>query len=213
MRRELVSTNQIAKGCTPILVLIWLACAPLQGRRAIDENLASLRPISITVVSGVPRDAGVRAELAQMQARDGLTIAEYEHSLQIVDFEKRKAFRWEPFPSYLAGGGTMTRDGTQIAFQLSRSRQPSLILGIIKADNSNVREFSDVVSPGQMCWSNDMAHLAMGTVDVTTTTFRLTVLDIETNSVETLLHTSIDSLRSVGRLMVGKSPSNRAAMQ
>lgn len=133
----------------------------------------------------VPRDVGVRAELAQMQSRDGLTIANFgpQDGLRIVDFEKRKSFRLKPFPDFRASQGTVSRDGTLVAFSLQRPTQvPASALAIMKSDNSDLREFPNVARPGEMCWSNDMAHLATGTVDATTATFRLTLLDIEANS-------------------------------
>ena len=137
------------------------------------------------VVSG---DVGVRAELAAMQSRDGLTVADYgPHGLRIVNFEKRESFRGKPFPDYRASQGTVSRDGTLVAFALLRPTQvPSIALGIMKADNSDLRELLNTANPGQMCWSYDMMRLAMGTVDVTTATFRLTMLDTATNSVKEL---------------------------
>jgi hypothetical protein len=133
----------------------------------------------------VPRDVGVRAELVQMQSRDGLTIANFgpQDGLRIVDFEKRKSFRHKPFPDFRASQGTVSKDGTLVAFSLQRPTQvPPSALAIMKSDNSDLREFPNVARPGEMCWSNDMAHLATGTVDATTATFRLTLLDIEANS-------------------------------
>jgi hypothetical protein len=137
----------------------------------------------------VSEDVGVRVELAEMQSRVGLTIADYgPHGLRIVNFEKRRSFRGKPFPDYRASQGTVSRDGTLVAFALLRSSQvPPMALAIMKADNSDLREFLNVARPGEMCWSNDMAHLAMGTVDVTTTTFRLTLLEIEANSARDLV--------------------------
>ena len=137
------------------------------------------------VVSG---DVGVRAEISEMQSRDGLTIADYgPHGLRIVNFEKRKSFRGKPFPDYRASQGIVSRDGTLVAFALLRPTQvPSIALGIMKADNSDLRELLNIAHPGQMCWSYDMTHLAMGTVDPTTATFRLTLLEIEGNSARDL---------------------------
>jgi hypothetical protein len=132
------------------------------------------------VVSG---DVGVRAELAETQSREGLTIADYgSHGLRIVDFYQRKAFRGVPLPDSRAAGGTVTQDGTMVAFALLRPTQvPSIALGMMKADNSDLRELLNIAHPGQTCWSYDMTHLAMGTVDLTTAKFRLTLLDIKAN--------------------------------
>jgi WD40-like Beta Propeller Repeat len=163
--------------------MISLACT-LSSRPTIDVRFDS--PMFI-VKSGEPsalaQDPGVRGELAETQSRDGLTIADYgSHGLRIVDFFNRKAFRGAPLPDSRAAGGTVSQDGTMVAFALLRPTQvPSIALGMMKADNSDLRELLNIAHPGQMCWSYDMTHLAMGTVDLTTAKFRLTLLDIKAN--------------------------------
>jgi hypothetical protein len=182
-------SKPIIKILTSLVLMVSLACTPSNSTPSIDARLDSRTLIFKSAEpSVVPGDPGVRAELAEMQSRDGLTIADYgPHGLRIVDFFKRKAFQGIPFPDYRAAGGTVSRDGTLVAFALHRPTQvPPMALGIMKADNSDIREFLSVARPGQMCWSYDMAHVAMGTVDVKTTTFRLTVLDIEANSARDL---------------------------
>jgi hypothetical protein len=189
MKGRTALLSLIMKIRAPLVLMISLACTPSNSRPTIDGRLDSR---TIIVKSAEPSalagDPGVRAELAEIQSRDGLTIADFgPHGLRIVDFYKRKAFQGVPLPNFRAAGGTVSQDGTLVAFALDRPTQvPSIALGIMKADNSDLREFLNVARPGEMCWSYDMAHLAMGTVDVTTTTFRLTVLDIEPNSARDL---------------------------
>jgi hypothetical protein len=181
--------NLTTKFWIPLAFMILLACLSSSGTPPIHERSDSAWSSPTVAVSPVaPEDGGVRAELADLQARDGLTIADYDdHGLRIVNFEKRRAFRGKPIPDHRAGGGTITRDGTLIAFQLLRLGQnPSVALGIMKADNSDIREFLNVRSPGQMCWSNDMTHIAMATATQDMGTHRLGVLDIEKASVQEL---------------------------
>jgi hypothetical protein len=68
---------------------------------------------------------------------------------------------------------------------LNSSPRPTsrMILGVMKTDNSDLREFPSVRNPGLMCWSNDMSEIAMGTINTTNTTFRLEILNIATESV------------------------------
>jgi hypothetical protein len=181
--------NPTTKFWIPLTLVILLVCVPSNGKPPVDGSSDSPRSSSREAVSpAIAEDVGVRAELAEMQSRDGLTIADYgPHGLRIVNFQKRKSFRGNPFPDYRAERGTVSRDGTLVAIALHRpSEVPPSALGIMKADNSDLREFLNVARPGEICWSDDMTHLAMGTVDVTTTTFRLTLLDIEANLVRDL---------------------------
>jgi Tol biopolymer transport system component len=168
--------------------MISLACT-LSSRPTVDVRFDA--PTFIVKSAEPPaldEDTGVRGELAETQSREGLTIADYgSHGLRIVDFYKRKVFRGVPLPDSRAAEGTVSQDGTMVAFALLRPTQvPSIALGIMKADNSDLRELLNIAHPGQMCWSYDMIHLAMGTVDPTTATFRLTVLDTATNFVKDL---------------------------
>ena len=172
--------NRMPSVLLPLLVLTSVCCMALPWRKGAEEELALPASVPGTIPSTVPGDIGMRAELAQLQARNGLAIASYEHSL--VDFQKRKAFRWQPVPSYLAGGGTVSADGTEIALQLLKRGQQ---FGIVQTDNRSLREFSDLASPGQMCWSHEMVYIAMaaGTGVFGQPASRLKVLHIESKSV------------------------------
>jgi Tol biopolymer transport system component len=130
----------------------------------------------------------VRSELIGLQVRDGLTIASYgPRGLRIVDFEKRKALLGRPFPNHRAFGGTVSNDGGQVAFTLkSLSISPPLTLGVMKIDNSDLREFPSVRNPAEMCWSYDMSRIAMGIVNTRNTTLRVAVLNVATDSVQDL---------------------------
>jgi Tol biopolymer transport system component len=102
-----------------------------------------------------------------------------------VDFKNRKAFVGKPFPNHRAARGALSNDGSQVAFALNSGPKPTspLILGVMKTDNSDLREFPSARNALRMCWSNDMSQIAMGAVNTTNTTFRLEVLNIATESV------------------------------
>jgi Tol biopolymer transport system component len=117
--------------------------------------------------------------------KDGLTIASYgPDGLRIEDFKRRKAVLGKPFPNHRGQIGSVSKDGSQVAFSLNSGPRPtSLILGVMKTDNSDLREFPYVRHPGLICWSNDMSQIAMGRVNTTNSTFRLEILNIGTESV------------------------------
>jgi dipeptidyl aminopeptidase/acylaminoacyl peptidase len=175
--------SRIIKGWMILMVLS--VGMPYHGGRTANKQFVSSRLTSELFRTTHEAKGGVRAELIRMQAQDGLTIAWYDpHGLEIVKFDKRTVLQGKNVRVQFAGGGTISRDGTQIAFQLRRpTKDPALTLGIMKADNTDLREFLNVVSPGQMCWSNDMAYVAMLTVIKNMPSFSLKVLDLESQSV------------------------------
>jgi WD40 repeat protein len=184
----LISRNSVTRVVRPEIVLVIFAACVTLHVGATEERVGSQLTSKSIEPALAHENNEVREELTRMQTQEGLTIAGYDdHGLRIVNFEKRKAFRGKPIPDNRAGGGTITRDGSLIAFQLLRLGQnPSVALGMMKADNSDIREFTNVRSPGQMCWSYDLTHLAMATATQDMSSHRLAVLDIETESVQDL---------------------------
>jgi WD40 repeat protein len=176
------------KQAKAVLLLFCLTSVPLLSGHVTSEPLSSTASPSNIASSNAARDDTVRAELVGLQARDGLTIASYgPRGLRIVDFKKRKAILGKPFPNHRAQGGTVSHDGDQVAFTLkSLSTSPPWTLGVMKTDNSDLREFPSVRNSWDMCWSYDMSRIAMGTLNTTNSTLRLTVLNIATESVREL---------------------------
>jgi hypothetical protein len=178
--------KRIVRQARPVLLLFWLASLPFLSSQATREHLALTGSLPRSASSNSATDGDVRAELVGLQMKDGLTIASYGPAgLRIVDFKKRKAFVGKPFPNHRAARGTLSNDGSQIAFGLNSGLRPTsrLILGVMKTDNSDLREFPSARNALRMCWSNDMSQIAMGTVNTTNSTFRLEILTIATESV------------------------------
>jgi WD40 repeat protein len=176
------------KQAGPVLLLVCLTFVALLSRPVTSEHLSSTASPSKITSSNAAKDDTVLAELIGLQVRDGLTIASYgPRGLGIVDFKKRKALLGKPFPNHRGFQGTVGNDGVQVAFALrSLSLSSPLTLGVMKTDNSDLREFPSVRNPGEMCWSNDMSRIAMGTVNTRNSALRLTVLNIATESVREL---------------------------
>jgi dipeptidyl aminopeptidase/acylaminoacyl peptidase len=171
-----------------ILPLAWLLWAPLYNYPGANHYFPLPTWAAVVMPSDPVTRDNVRSELVELQARDGLAIAEYDsHGLRIVDFEKRKAILGKPFPDYRAQGGTVSSDGSRIAFTLkSLTQSPPWVLGIMRTDNSDLREITSVRNPVEMCWSRDMARIAMGAVDTKSKTLQLTVVTFATESAKEL---------------------------
>ena len=171
-----------------ILLLAWPLLVPLYNYDGADHYFPSPTRTVTVKPSGAVTHGGVRSELVKLQVRDGLGIAEYDSKgLRIVDFEKQKAILGKPFPDYRAQRGTVSSDASRIAFTLkSLTQSPPWVLGIMKIDNSDLREIPSIRNPVEMCWSHDMARIAMGAVDTKSKTLQLTVLNVATESVREL---------------------------
>lgn len=176
------------KDWTQIIVVAALAVVPHSGVGTPSERFNSSPPVSELFRTTDAPNSGVLAELARMQANEGLAIAWYEHDgPRIVKFDTRSVLRGRSLVGRIAGAGVFSRDGTQIALQLDRpTEEPPLSLGIMNADNSDLREFLNVARPGLMCWSYDMKHVAVVTVNKDGSTTNLKVLDLESRSVRNI---------------------------
>lgn len=171
-----------------ILLVAWLLWAPLYNFHGADHYFQSPTWAAMVMPADAVTRDNVRSELVELQARNGLGIAEYDsRGLRIVDFEKRKAILGKPFPDHRAQRGTVSSNASRIAFTLkSLTQSPPWVLGIMRIDNSELREIPSVRNPVEMCWSHDMARIAMGAVDTKSKTLQLLVLSVATESVKTL---------------------------
>ena len=167
-------------------IAILLLLASIVSSETIPMEKQSLSAILMFEFRFPPEPIGaVRTELIRMQEQDGLTLAWYDpHGPEIVKFDSRTILRGKNLAGQNAGTGTFSRDGTQIALQLGRPTQdPPLILGIMKPNNSDLREYVSVARLGPICWSNNMANIATLVVTKDRQTFNLKVLDIDSKSV------------------------------
>ncbi|MGH9699923.1 MAG: TolB family protein [Candidatus Acidiferrales bacterium] len=176
--------NQNTKRWALILLAIPLFLVAALDDGAVGRRVFSSRPSSESLWTAPSFSTGVRAELVQMQATDGLTIGWLEHDGPvIVKFDKRAVIRGRLLPGQSVGGGTISRDGSQIALMLHDAPFQVPILGIVRADGSDLREFSNLEGAGPRGWSYDMSRLAMTVLNARQTRLSLEVLDLASKSV------------------------------
>jgi len=103
----------------------------------------------------------VRAELARLQKETGLTLASFYRSVESVMFADRALHAGkELLPVGTALEGVISRDGTEIVFEHTRSQHGDS-LGIVRRDGSNLRDYPHIVAAYNLCWSYDKSKLAM----------------------------------------------------
>jgi len=111
---------------------------------------------------GAMAEEPVRQELARQQQETGLTLASIYGKMATVGFAGR-SYKEEKLQ--VTNGppneGAVSRDGENIAFELSSDRPYRRFLGTARVDGSGFREYPDVVSPNSFCWSNDKSKLAL----------------------------------------------------
>jgi Tol biopolymer transport system component len=106
-----------------------------------------------------PRES-VHDELVRLQRESGLTLAAYYRGLDTVLFSERASFQGGELSSVKALEGVVSRDGTEIAFNLwLRSGRTSL--GIMHPDGTGLQDFPEAAAGYMLCWSYDNSRLAM----------------------------------------------------
>jgi hypothetical protein len=164
-----------------IPIILWASGdQKLPARNGVSPYSASYE----SSAAGLTRLKGsVRSELIRLQGETGLTIGWYEHDgPEIVRFDKRIVLRSRSLAGQMIGGGTISRDGTQIALTLHNEAGQVSTLGIIQADGSNLREFRNVERLSPRGWSYDMSRLAMVVISGDQSRLSLKVLDLGSKS-------------------------------
>jgi WD40 repeat protein len=128
----------------------------------------------------------VRDELARGQANTGLTLATFEGSLQTLSFRDHSFVQGKRLLGGLPKLGAVSPDGQEIAAQLynfEQRRKPSL--GIFGIDGANLREYSDIGVPIEVCWSYNKSELIVNVQDLGESPDPiLKILDVSSNSTQ-----------------------------
>jgi len=106
-------------------------------------------------------EEGVRAQLASLQKETGLTLAGFAWGIEMINFDRRAvSIENIPPPAGRAQDGWLSPDGIEIAFVRDHtSNNPALV--IVRKDGTGMRNFPEIVHPGNMCWSSDKSELAV----------------------------------------------------
>jgi Tol biopolymer transport system component len=118
--------------------------------------------IVLGLAAGLLAQEPVRQELVRQQQQTGLTLASFYRDLTTVNFSDRSD---EEKKMQLSSGlpveGAVSRDGEYVALSLSFDHPYRTYLGITLRDGSALKEYPDVVSPSDMCWSFDRSKIAL----------------------------------------------------
>jgi hypothetical protein len=163
------------------LLVLGAVCATISGYEMPFGRHSSMNK---TLSESEGTTEAVRAELARLQKKSGLTLTTFYRGLSIVSFESRaETHRPEGFKSD-ALWGAVSRDGNKIALQLSHLGEhyvPSL--GITAIDGSNLRSYLEIPAPIDICWSYDGSKLAISTQNSPPDP-TLEVLDLNSGSIQ-----------------------------
>jgi Tol biopolymer transport system component len=102
----------------------------------------------------------VHDELVRLQRQSGLTLAAYYRGLDTVIFSKRESFQEAELSSVKALEGVVSRDGTEIAFNLWLPNSGSS-LGVMHPDGTGLQGIREAAAGYNFCWSFDNSNLAM----------------------------------------------------
>jgi WD40 repeat protein len=135
--------------------------------------------VALVVFAQASPKESVRAELVRLQNQSGLTLISFEGAgsdgpVYIVAFADRSLPERQLLKEGISGVRAITPDGTEIAFEHRRNTGRTFsiptgkelpeyrtYLGIIRRDGSNLREYTDLDEPYDLCWSPDRSVLAL----------------------------------------------------
>jgi WD40-like Beta Propeller Repeat len=124
----------------------------------------------------------VRQELIRLQRQFGLTLVTIEFGgIQFVNFARGSLEKIRNYPH----AGLIAPDGSRVAAFMNLGMGG--YLGITRADGSDLREFSGIVNPYDMCWSYDKKKLAVRARVYKNSKYQplaLWILDLASGSIE-----------------------------
>jgi hypothetical protein len=166
---QFIARNANAKGWTAgrvhrsALAVAALAIALLAGWKWPTDSWGSIGPnFSNHTEERAPllADDSVLGDLIRLQRDQGLTIAWYEHDLNVVLFDKRSANAEVKLPVLNANfSGAISLDGTLVAGRIW-NRSGGLGLAVVRSDGQDAKEYPEV-SPMDFCWSHDNRSMAL----------------------------------------------------
>jgi hypothetical protein len=118
--------------------------------------------ILLGLAAGLLAQEPVRQELVRQQGQTGLTLASFYRDLTTVNFAERSA---EGKKIQVSNGlpveGALSSDGKYVALRLSFDHPYRTYLGITRQDGGELKEYPDVLTPSDLCWSYDKSKIAL----------------------------------------------------
>jgi len=166
---EFIARNAHAEGRTAgrvhrsALAVAALALALLAGWKSPTNSWGSFGPESAVQTkeeaSSFVGDS-VLEDLIRLQKDQDLTIAWYEHGLNVVLFDRRSANVNSSLPVLNANfSGAISVDGTLVAGRIWKITR-GMSLAVVRSDGQDGKEYPEV-SPMDFCWSHDNRSMAL----------------------------------------------------
>jgi WD40 repeat protein len=161
-RIKLASANRLGviRGLvcmSSILIIFWPAgFQKIAARNGINHD-STFDPIS---VGAAQPEESARAELEQLQKKNGLTIGIFNRKgIGVLRFRQRSfAFRKLLVDWDFANGG-ISQDGTEV-FLMQPLRKPRSLV-IARTDGSDLRQYDEFLDALPLCWSYDNSRLVV----------------------------------------------------
>jgi Tol biopolymer transport system component len=135
--------------------------------------------VALVVLAQASAKESVRAELVRLQEQTGLSLVSFgggggSGNLDVVMFDSRRLEDTQLLKGENVGQGSISSDGSAIAFELRRKTGRTFStpyvkevpetrsrLAIVRQDGSDLREYPDLGDPYDPCWSFDKSALAL----------------------------------------------------
>lgn len=145
--------------------------------------------IVMVLTTSMQTQEPVRQQLEREQKQKGLTLSLfYSGEIKTVDFSGR-SFELRQVKVSIngkAGEGAISRDGEEIAFKLSFYPPLREYLSVASSNGGGLREYPDVVSPHDFCWSNAKSKLALNAAVRRQLHGELVIVDLSSKAIQEL---------------------------
>ena len=145
--------------------------------------------IVMVLSSSMQTQESVHQQLEREQKQKGLTLSLfYSGEIKTVDFPGRSfdLRQVKVNTNGRVGAGVVSRDGEEVAFDLSFYPPLRAYLGVAHSDGSELREYPDILSPHDFCWSNDKSKLALNAAVRRQVHGELVIVDLDSKATQEL---------------------------
>lgn len=149
----------IGRTCNEAFLVALLALSSVLGGKLLvyvrASNDVSDFGQSLTKSGSDQQQEQLGDELVRLQTQQGLTLASFYRSINIVSLKRHETIRGKEF-LVPALRGTFSRDGSKIAADFS---DQGGYLGILSWDGTLIRRYPNIRGVEDVCWSFDNSNL------------------------------------------------------